>query len=718
MLRTIHLALLAFLAIGLFTPTDPANARAGEWKLVGSEAISLRDDTATISIGRDQGLLSAIQLRAWGKSFYLRTMTVVFGNGQRQVISVYDAIEAGAGSRSFNLNGNRRFVREIRLRYRESGSRGYRRSLVEVFGKEAARRTPPPRPSGNWDRIGSEDLSTRTTRVNIRVRGGGRQLALRVSDYALYIKRVRITFGNGDVQVVNVGAVVEDGEQVGPIDLEGNYRGVTSVRVDLRRQSRRRSARLEVFTQGERGRPAPVPVPRGWKSVAIDDVDLRDDRFTLSVGRNKGLLKSIRIRTRDNAVRIRRVRIVFGNGSVQRVRLNERLRAGGQTDVIDLNGNNRFIREVTVRTQGQNRRRRTRLEVIGKVGQRAVPQLPPISRGWRALDRQTVNLRDNRFIMRIGVDEGGFTALQLRNKDIAVFVRDIRIVFGDGSVQTVRVNASLPAGGFTGVIDLEGRTRFIRQVVIRTRGQGRRGRTELEIIGRVGRAAPARPPASSGGWKTVGKSLFRLKYKSVTLKVGRAAGKLSAIRFKTTGRTATIRAVVIVFDNGEEQTVRYATRVQPSALSRPIKFAGRRGRYVRHVFVRLKRKVFSNRRGTLFVLAKAANGGQWVSLGKRRADMFQPIRETFVVGRNRGRFVRIKLRSHRRHVRIYSVTVTFGNGQTVQLPFSGGLRGNSETRTVNLDRRGRSRFVQSVQVLHKSKISFKGEGATEVLLQN
>ena len=718
MLRRIQFALLALVAAALLSPTQ---ARVGEWKIIGSDAISFQNHSATIAVGRRNGPVSKLQLRAWGKPVYLRRMTIVYGNGDEHNISMGDVIDAGGASRTIDVKGGRRFIKEIRIRYRATNSRGFRRSLIEVYGMEAAPSRPTQRLGSEWRSVARVSVSTRDRSATIQLNQRMDQIAVRILDRALDVRRIRIHFGNGSRQTIAVGEVMFDGDQTQSVHLDGGLRRVTRVVVELRPHNRRRNARIEILAHG-RAAELP-PIADGWTSIARARIDLQNGRFEFPIGQRKGLFRSLRIRNRDHAVLIRNIRIVFGNGATQVVRLGRRLGGGEQTGIIDLDGNVRLIDRIIVRTQSQRRPRTTRLEIIGRIGRRP---LRPIPRGWKSLAIKNVDLRDNRFRVDVGRDRGPIRRINLRSRDNPVFIRRITIVFGNGDRQRVRIGRNMEPGEEVGIIDLDGNQRFIHHVIVQARGQDRRRFTRLEMIGETGRIAPRHRLPPPRGWRVVGTNNVDLRNNRLVIPVGRDQGAMRAINLRNWDNAIATRRVTIVFGNGSSQTLRTRARIPAGGQTGVIELAGGY-RFVRQVIVtaeginrrRMTRlEVIGQMRARSPARPQGGHRGEWISMGRHRADMFKPTVSTYEIGRDKGRFHMIRLRVLKHDVKIKSVRVVFGNGQEQDIPIRGRIHDGAYSNEIALNNhRGRGRFVQAVVVRHKSRINFKGPGATEVWLR-
>ncbi len=99
-------------------------------------------------------------------------------------------------------------------------------------------------------------------------------------------------------------------------------------------------------------------------------------------------------------------------------------------------------------------------------------------------------------------------------------------------------------------------------------------------------------------------------------------------------------------------------------------------------------------------------------LGAQRAQMFTTDRDAFPVGRNYGKFRKIKLTARGQAVRIYGVRIVYGNGKVSRLPVYGLLSPGESTPPIDLKRD--SRKIQGVYVRYRTKLNVRGSGIVEL----
>ncbi|MDX2157036.1 MAG: hypothetical protein SFW09_11065 [Hyphomicrobiaceae bacterium] len=126
-------AALAFDAVAQTRPGKAAVQRPGRWELLGTQKVGFAVDRDVVRVGRQDGRFRAIKLRVRDNDLELRDLKVVYGNGTTEDFVVRRSIRRGGETRTIDLGGSTRFVREVQLTYRSRPSfRG--QASVEVWG--------------------------------------------------------------------------------------------------------------------------------------------------------------------------------------------------------------------------------------------------------------------------------------------------------------------------------------------------------------------------------------------------------------------------------------------------------------------------------------------------------------------------------------------------------------------------------------------------------
>ena len=127
--RTFILALGA----AALVPAFPEVAEAAPWIRLGTARVNGRLDREIIPVGRSRGTFRQIRLRVRDNDLLLLDIVVRYGNGTVERFSVRSLIRRGRYTRTFDLRGRDRFIREIYFTYgRFTDRRGS--TSVEAWG--------------------------------------------------------------------------------------------------------------------------------------------------------------------------------------------------------------------------------------------------------------------------------------------------------------------------------------------------------------------------------------------------------------------------------------------------------------------------------------------------------------------------------------------------------------------------------------------------------
>lgn len=83
---------------------------------------------------------------------------------------------------------------------------------------------------------------------------------------------------------------------------------------------------------------------------------------------------------------------------------------------------------------------------------------------WERIGVRKVSYGVEKDVIVVTSKKGRFTKLQLKVKDAPVNFRDMKVFFGNGNVQDVSLRNTIPAGGESRVIDLDGGERTIVKI--------------------------------------------------------------------------------------------------------------------------------------------------------------------------------------------------------------------------------------------------------------
>lgn len=373
---------------------------------------------------------------------------------------------------------------------------------------------------------------------------------------------------------------------------------------------------------------------------------------------------------------------------------------------------------------------------------------------WVSLGEQRVGFQVDRDTIQVGRQEGRFRAIRLNVRDNDIFLVSMRIFYRNRETQELNIRQPIRANTQTTAIPLlPGRRDGYRSIekvdfVYRSR-PGFGGQASVELQGLVavgsertgdgpGAAGPGRgfdgpPPrrytdgAIERGWVLFGSQSVGFQTERDVIRIGRDLGRFGKIKFRVQRNDILLREVVVNYTRGGGTTQRYPINAEISAggvtsaldiqdgriesielIYRALP-SFRAGQAVVEVYGEHAERFLSGLRGD--------GGGhrgppQWVLLGAQRADMLRDDRDVFHVGRRAGAFRQVKVRAQGHAVDLNYMRVTYGNGETEDVPVPRALRGGQETPPIDL--RGRERFIEQIELGYRTRLNFKGEATVEV----
>jgi hypothetical protein len=230
-----HFLFAVAAAIAVIVPLASAEAQRGrddwrpdnrtEWELLGSAQIGTRLERDVIEVGRREGRFKTIAFTVTGGDAQIEDLKVIYGNGEADQVRVREVIKAGSRSRPLDIPGRGgQFIQRIEVAYRAAGP-----VKIDFYGEKV--RMPPP---AAWVELGCQRVGFLDSKDTIRVgrrEGAFRALKLQVSESKLRLQKIRVVFGDGGTQVLDVRAVIPAGSETPPIDLDGRRRIID--RIDL-----------------------------------------------------------------------------------------------------------------------------------------------------------------------------------------------------------------------------------------------------------------------------------------------------------------------------------------------------------------------------------------------------------------------------------------------------------------------------------------------------
>jgi hypothetical protein len=586
----------------------PAAAqRNGDWVLLGETRVGLGIDRDSIRLA-DRPKIDGLRFRLSHRGTRVLRMVLNYDDGTQYEVPPEQLAAASAVGESYEIDvppfGRR--VNSIDYVQRRLVLIIGDRPTIEIYGRELVERRMPPDFGPGWDLLGtlSVDMGVDRDTIELGYREGTfSALGLSVAGRDIDIIGMRVTYGNGESERLDVQQFLRDGQRSRPIDLSGNRRFIR--RIDLTYAAdRKRGPRPEVAVFGRRAVSVPKAPDygRGWEVLGTRSVDLGLDRDVIEVGRREGAFDAIGIAVDVRDINMRSLIITYGNGESESLPMRAFLRAGERSRPIDLAGARRFIRRIEL-LYGTDRRRGPRAEVTvyGRKA-RVVEEPPPppaprspYGRGWELLGVRQVDMALDRDVIEVGRGEGPFSAIGISVRERDIEIASLRVVYGNGRREDLPVRSFIEEDGFTRPIDLTGTVRGIRRIEIVYTSDRRRGpRAEVAIWGKTGQipieepddtgsGTPIPPSADFGrGWEILGVRSVDLGVDRDVIDVGIEEGGFTALGLSVLNRDIEVLEARVIYGNGESDRLNVRTLIVEGSRSRAFDLRGER-RAIRRV---------------------------------------------------------------------------------------------------------------------------------------
>jgi hypothetical protein len=225
MLRRTVLAGFAGIAAAAALSIMPA--AADQWILIGQQKVGKLADKDVYLVGADKGQFSALKFRVTGNRVAVAEVRVFYGNGTSEFLPVKEHIKNGDETKAYDLKGNYRLIERIEVLYQsENPFKG--QATFQIFG---FRHTVAPPPS-DWVTLGTTRANLLLDHDTIQVganKGAFRKLRFHVQHRPIHLFDIRVTFGNGQVQVYNFNKHLPAGVWSAPLDLIGDKRFIRQI---------------------------------------------------------------------------------------------------------------------------------------------------------------------------------------------------------------------------------------------------------------------------------------------------------------------------------------------------------------------------------------------------------------------------------------------------------------------------------------------------------
>ncbi len=333
-----------------------------------------------------------------------------------------------------------------------------------------------------WQELDNRRVAPGTNNIVLPVgRFEGRHTAIRlqVLDEPMFIAGMRVTYENGTQNEIPIRRLMRPGETTEPLDLEGGVRLIREVQVSFRQdRDWRRAGRLVLLGDiVNRGSPPPPVVsrpgdrpsafgayrgemPKNWVLFGVEKANIGGDRDVVYVGRERGRFDKIALRVRGNDVMLRELRVKYGNGEVQEIAANQRIRADERTAEITLDRPHHIENIELIYSSSRRGGTAATVEVWGEqtAGWLRGEGRDP-NHGWILAGAQTASMfrRDNDNYA-VGERFGRVKRVRLFVRNGDVEVKSLTFRFGNGDTQRVDFRQNLRRNETSREIELPSRS--------------------------------------------------------------------------------------------------------------------------------------------------------------------------------------------------------------------------------------------------------------------
>jgi hypothetical protein len=457
--------------------------------------------------------------------------------------------------------------------------------------------------------------------------------------------------------------------------------------------------------------------------IDAQSVNNREDRIVFRVPPGRQQLEQIRFRTGSDHVLLTTVEILSANGQRKVVDIYDRLGPGAESRPVAIEPGVPAVTQITVWKRPGLRPGQTTVQLIGVLR----PE-PPRGGQFSAIDRQAVDMRDDRIVFRVGRREGRFAAIRIRALDAPILMGGVEIEYANRERQSYNIVERILPGQDSRPLDLSGEARRIETVTVLKRPGFRPGRMTVELLAVEEPDRRPPPPAWGGigpqiprGWVLFGAQTVEFRGDRDVIPVGPEVGRFERIALRVLDNDIYLREITVTYANGERDRKIIDTQFRAGTQTRPIDLKG--DRFIRDIELVYQSR--PDRRGPAIVevygdFARDWIGGGyrdhnrgWALLGAQRAALLSKDSDVIPVGERFGRLKALRFAARRGDLRIYGVRVIYGNGEAEDVPVSAQLKDGQSTQPFDLKGWGRGRFIDRIELKYRSKLTLKGQGIIE-----
>jgi hypothetical protein len=360
------------------------------WVLLGEKQVDRRIDQDTIVVGRQAGNFTSLTMAVLDSDLELLSINILFDDGSTASPAMNYFFREGTRTRAFDLPGNNRFIREIRLKYRNTPGGG--KARVQIYGRQGntgqqpQQPTPLPPPVSSWNptgwvRLGGAGIKARNPNLTIKApkrAGVFSELTVHVPTQDLFINKVFVTYDNGTTFGAKVNHAFAGSDRTFVVNLPRNTRHIRNIKFTHNAPAGLNPT-IEVWGRGAVAAPpvvTPTPLPppsaqppfdaTGWRLLGETRVEGRRDRDVIRMEPGKMAMRRIVIVVSDSDLDMQSLLVRFGKGQVFTPNVKHLFREGSRSRVIDLPGDVNRVFEIELKYGNTWGGGRARVQVFGQ----------------------------------------------------------------------------------------------------------------------------------------------------------------------------------------------------------------------------------------------------------------------------------------------------------------------------------------------------------------
>ena len=131
----LFIAVFPLLALAPATASadPPAAVADGKWEKLGERTVNGKMDKDTFTVGRDDGVYTAIRIKVEGSTLKMFDVKVFFANGEVFDVKTPLYFDKDSATRVIDLPGNKRIIKRVEMKYGNVPGGGNAR--IELWGK-------------------------------------------------------------------------------------------------------------------------------------------------------------------------------------------------------------------------------------------------------------------------------------------------------------------------------------------------------------------------------------------------------------------------------------------------------------------------------------------------------------------------------------------------------------------------------------------------------